>query len=223
MKKIFVCLLLLCVVFLMQAYSQTGTKQETPPAKRGQNTMFNDLYAGYGAGSIFYFTGRMAHSSDYPTDQYSNLTYTDPSSFGTLFLGYQRSLGKVASMGFLFGFQNYSYTGKGSTHNYYNGAYDSVVHRISNNDILLTGIARFLFSYVNKPMIRMYSGIGLGITIDFGKATLDGTDYSEKKLWPAGQLTLMGIRFGRAFGGFFEFGFGSYGIVNAGISYKFAD
>jgi hypothetical protein len=33
----------------------------------------------------------------------------------------------------------------------------------------------------------------------------------------------MGLRFGRAFGGFVEFGFGTYGIVNAGLSYKFKD
>ena len=228
MKKVFVFSLFLSVAFLSQTYSQTDVKQETIPAKAGQNLLSNDFYAGYGAGSIFYFTGRMKHSSDYPT--FSSLngnhlvasSYGDPTSFGTLFLGYQRGLGRVVSMGFLFGFQNFSYTERATEQTSSAG---TKTHLINNNDVLLSGIARFLFSYVNKPVIRMYSGIGIGITVDFGKATLDGgADYvTEKKLFPAGQLTLMGVRFGRAFGGFFEFGFGSYGIINAGVSYKFAD
>ena len=226
MKKFFACSLFLCVAFLSQTYAQTGTNQETSAAKPGQNVMLNDIYAGYGAGSIFYFTGRMLHSSDYTSrfdeinGNYANFVYGSPSSFGTLFLGYSRSLNRIVSMGFMFGFQNFSYTGK-STAQYAGGT----VHTIDNNDVLLSGIARFLFTYVNKPVIRMYSGIGIGITLDFGKEKLDGgvDDFSEKKLWPGGQLTLMGIRFGKAFGGFFEFGFGSYGIINAGLSYKFAD
>ena len=234
MKNLNVFLLFLCVVFLSQTYAQTGTKQETPPAKTGQNLMFNEVYAGYGALSIFYFTGRMKHSSDYPT-QFTRIPYPNgnyinrdpdyenPSSLGTLFLGYQRSLNRVVSMGFLFGFQNFSYTETATETSNLNGTNVTTGHTINNNDVLLSGIARFLFSYVNKPVVRIYSGIGIGITVDFGKANLDGKDYSEKKLWPAGELTLMGIRFGRAFGGFFEFGFGSYGIINAGLSYKFAD
>jgi len=226
MKKLFVCLLFLSAVFLSQTFSQTGIKQEPQSTKTGQNLLFNDIYAGYGAGSIFYFTGRMLHSSDY-TSRYNSINgnhttivYDSPSSFGTLFLGYSRSLNRIVSMGFMFGFQNFTYTGKATEQNA-----SGTVHNIDNNDILLSGIARFLFSYVNKPVIRMYSGIGIGITVDFGKETRDGgTDpFSEKRLWPGGQLTFMGIRFGKAFGGFFEFGFGSYGLINAGLSYKFAD
>lgn len=98
---------------------------------------------------------------------------------------------------------------------------DSV--KIVSDDRLITGIARVTFCYLSKPMIRMYSGIGIGLTIDFGRATADGAVTTERKLWPGGQLTLMGLRVGRAFGGFLEFGFGSYGIMNAGLSYKFKD
>lgn len=228
MKKPVICSLLFVVFFLSQTWAQSGTKQDTPPGNSGQNLLFNDLYAGYGAGSIFYFTGRMLHSDDYTTyfstnNNVHNIVYGSPTSFGTIFLGYSRNLNRVVSMGFMFGIQNFTYTGKGTSTS--TGQTQQTSHTIENNDLLLSGIARFLFAYVNKPVIRMYSGIGIGITVDFGKETLDGgPDYfSERKLWPAGQLTLMGIRFGKAFGGFFEFGFGSYGIVNAGLSYKFSD
>jgi len=127
-------------------------------------------------------------------------------------------------MGFLFGFQEFSYTGITHYTSYYSGyGNDSTQLKLSSNDILLTGIARVQFNYVNKPFIKMYSGIGIGITVNFGKGKIGSDEYSERKIWPGGQLTLMGMRIGRALGGFFEFGFGSYGIINAGLSYKFKD
>jgi hypothetical protein len=94
---------------------------------------------------------------------------------------------------------------------------------ITVNNNLIMGIARVTFNYVNKPVIRMYSGIGIGLTINLSSVKLNGQTDHDRKLLPGGQLTLMGLRFGRAFGGFVEFGFGTYGIVNAGLSYKFKD
>jgi hypothetical protein len=223
MKKQISFYLFICVIVSFTVQAQTGTTPENQPAKQSQNLLFNDVYLGYGAGSIFYFTGRMKHSDDFPPNiryingNYVTKTLDDPSSFGTLFLGYQRSLNRVVSLGFLFGFQNFSYSGNAVEND------GGIVHPVSCNDILLSGIGRVTFSYVNKPAVRMYSGIGIGITVDFGNADIDGTSYNERKLFPGGQLTLMGIRFGRAFGGFFEFGFGSYGIINGGVSYRFAD
>ena len=217
------------MVFMLMcsfSFSQNTETTAKPPAKNSQATLYNDFYAGYGALSILYFTGRMKHSSDYPTESglYDNNSssgnsFTEPQSAGTIYLGYARSLNKVVSVGFMFGYQNFHYTGKG--HQNYNGN-DSLLS-LTSDDRLVTGIARVSFCYLNKPFVRMYSGIGIGITIDFGKATVNGVATTERKLWPGGQLTLMGLRFGRAFGGFLEFGFGSYGILNAGLSYKFAD
>jgi hypothetical protein len=214
---------------LCSTYAQS--MQTTPPAtgKTNQASLFNDLYGGYGAGSIFYFTGKMSHSSDYPTVSGSyggmylvNTTLTDPTSAGTFFLGYGRTLNEVVSMGFMFGFQEISYSGISRYRSSQYTGNDTILH-LTNNDFILSGIARILFSYVNKPIIRVYSGVGIGITINLGKAKLGSEEFTDRKLYPAGQLTLMGIRFGRALGGFFEFGFGSYGIINAGLSYKFKD
>jgi hypothetical protein len=220
MKK---AVLLLAVSLLAPSFVFSQNTQETqPPVKTSQAALPNDLYIGYGALSIFYFTGRMRHSQEYPTDpsNYTSVSFPNqPSSPGTFYLGYSRSLNKVVSVGFMFGYQSFSYTGTGHHTDY---GKDSVVN-ISATDQLVTGIARFTFCYLNKPFVRMYSGIGIGLTIDFGKATANGVQSTERKLWPGGQLTLMGLRFGRSFGGFLEFGFGSYGILNAGLSYKFSD
>jgi hypothetical protein len=224
MKKTFIILLAL-IASSPCLNAQTSGTAETKPTKRSQTDMPNDFYAGYGALSIFYFTGRMKHSSDYPTETsyydgvyYYNTDYTEPTSPGTFYLGFARSLNKVISVGFMFGYQDIKYT-----ETFKKDYTDTTEYKINASDQLLTGIARVTFCYLNKPSIRMYSGIGIGITIDFGKASGDVDTKTERKLWPGGQLTLMGLRFGRAFGGFVEFGFGSYGIVNAGLSYKFAD
>jgi hypothetical protein len=226
MKKTTLITLLLCTIFARQAFSQTGTGSDVSSSNSSQNLMLNEFYAGYGGLSIFYFTGRMMHSNEFTyhyntiNGNHTSIVYNSPESWGNVFLGYSRNLNRVISMGFLFGFQNFSYTGTATESNT-----SQTQHKIEVNDLLFTGVARVLFTYVNKPVIRMYSGVAMGITIDFGKETRDGGQdkYSEKKIWPGGQLTLMGVRFGKAFGGFFEFGFGSYGIINAGISYKFAD
>jgi hypothetical protein len=222
-KLVFIVFLLMICSFSFAQSTETTAKASV---KGGQMVLYNDFYAGYGGLSIFYFTGRMNHSSDYPTESggysYSynyTKTFTEPESAGTFYLGYARSLNRVVSMGFMFGFQNFNYTGKGKLTN--NGVDSALV--ITQDDRLLTGTARVTFCYLNKPSVRMYSGIGIGLTIDFGKAVVNGEKTTERKLWPGGQLTLVGLRFGRALGGFVEFGFGSYGILNAGLSYKFSD
>jgi hypothetical protein len=209
-------ILLLTICFIaLSIPAVVAQNQDQPTPKQDQAELQNEVYLGYGAGGLFYWTGNMAHSSDYPSEQ-SAQTFTDPSSAGALYLGYSRSLNKVVSLGFLFGYQNFSYTGTSTS--------ASTAGLITEyNDILLSGMARVLFSYVHKPSVRLYSGIGLGITVNFGKATQPNKEFTDRKLWPGGQLTFMGLRFGRALGGFFEFGFGTIGIINAGISYKFSD
>jgi hypothetical protein len=230
MKKTCTIILLL-VGISWSTFAQSSGNNSSGTEKTNQAGLFNEIYAGYGAGSIFYFTGRMKHTGDYPTEMTSyngsylgQKTFTTPSSPGTFFIGYGRTLNRVVSMGILFGFQRFTYTGTTHYTSYYEGSYsDSSKVKLSSDDILLTGIARLLFSYVNKPSVRVYSGIGIGFTVNFGTGKISDYEYSERRIWPGGQLTLMGVRFGRAFGGFFEFGFGSFGIINAGISYKFKD
>jgi hypothetical protein len=217
MKKIFP---LIMVVTLMcsSSFAQKSETTASSSTKHSQTTLYNEVYAGYGGLSIFYFTGRMKHSGDFPTEYISNSKFTEPQSVGNFFIGYSRSLNSVVSIGMKFGYQSFTYSGTGL----YPYSPDSAMSLVAY-DRLVTGIARVTFCYLNKPAVRIYSGIGIGLTIDFGKVTVNGFTTSERKLWPGGELTLMGLRFGRAFGGFVEFGFGSYGIVDAGLSYKFSD
>jgi hypothetical protein len=214
MKKL-LPLLFVFVLISIFSFGQDKDLTGTPPKPQTQTLLQNDFYAGYGGFSVFYFTG--INSGSFDLIRTSNLK--DEQSAGTFFLGYQRSLNTVVSTGFLFGYQNFNRTGMG----YIYQSDNTTPEAITVNNNLIMGIARVTFNYVNKPVIRMYSGIGIGLTINLSSVKLNGQTDHDRKLLPGGQLTLMGLRFGRAFGGFVEFGFGTYGIVNAGLSYKFKD
>ena len=68
----------------------------------------------------------------------------------------------------------------------------------------------------------MYSGIGIGVTMDY-YTNEQTTTKKGQQLLPAGQFTLLGFRVGRALSFFGEFGIGTNSIVNCGLSYKFGD
>ena len=202
MKK---SLILLCIGLL--GCSLISQAQDDPKPKE----WFNDVSVSYSAGSIYYFTGNINHN-DYPDNFYTD--DTDPRGMGAFALSYHRKLNSVVAMGF-----NVSYL------NLYHEATDYSDPGLSQKyyDNMFSILASIRFLYVHKPVITMYSGVSIGLTVDFGKTTFNGIDYTDKKLYPAGQLTLMGMRVGRAFGGFAEFGFGTLGIISAGLSYRFGD
>lgn len=77
------------------------------------------------------------------------------------------------------------------------------------------------FRYVNFGIVQVYSGVGLGLS--YGQETLSASDYhleeSSANLYRlAYQLNVAGIRIGKKFAGFAEFGYGYKGIINFGLS-----
>jgi hypothetical protein len=179
----------------------------------------NEIYGGYGAGSLYYFTGPINHYyKDLPYYYYSD--EQDPTSIGTFFLGYNRHMGKVISIGFLVSYMHLNQDFEYMKDPYSN---DTTVYIGQNKEDLITGMARVTFNYLRKPVLTIYSGAAVGVTVDLGSSTINGVSDTERKLKPAGQLTLFGLRAGKALGGFIEFGVGTNGIVTAGISYKIKD
>ncbi len=168
----------------------------------------NEFYGGYGTGSIYYFTGNINHHFDNGMYEYQE---SDPNSIGSFFVGYNRTLNRVISLGFAFCYMNFSHTGKDHE--------TQQSYKIVDN--FYTGITRVTFCYLDKPIIRMYCGVGIGISVILGNTTWKGEDYTDRKILPAGQLTLFGIRVGKALAGFGEFGVGTNSIIQAGISYRF--
>lgn len=89
----------------------------------------------------------------------------------------------------------------------------------------LTGAFKLDFHYIDRPMFKMYSGIGFAYTsLDLDRDRIDDTGYREQhdmeELFPNFQLTLAGFRIGSQFAFFTEIGVGYAGVVNAGFSLR---
>ena len=195
-------LIAIAIVFAAStfSYGQAGQTSVKKP-KKDQAELYNDFYASYGTGTIYYFI----------TNEGMKAAYLS----GTILVGFSRSLSTVISVGF-----QMSYTNIGrSEQNYgYPNQYETKM-----TDNLWQGLANVRFRYLNKPSFCMYSGIGMGVTMDYYQQTNGTTTTKGQKLLPAGQLTLLGFRVGRALSFFGEFGIGTNSILNAGVSYKFGE
>ena len=168
--------------------------------KNKQYDLYNEFYVSYGMGSIFYFVDHLGVAAT--------------STPGTVIVGYSRGLNKVIAVGFQV---SYTKISREETVNNYNSSYQQ---RVTDN--YWQGIANVRFRYLNKSSFCMYSGIGIGVTMDY-YTNQQTTTTKGQQLLPAGQFTLLGFRIGRALSFFGEFGIGTNSIVNCGISYKFGD
>jgi hypothetical protein len=220
MKKIFILGFALCMFPFLASLGQNAEQDVVKSAKKDQSMLFNDVYFSYGIGTIYLFTSEVNHNYDLYDTYYAN-DRTEINSPGTFMLGYNRMLNKVIMIGFVASYMNCSYK-----KTFYDYGSSSNIGSATFNDNLLSGIAKFTFNYVNKPIVRVYSSVGMGITVDLSKAQKDlpgSVEESARKILFAGQITFMGVRFGRAFGGFCEFGFGTNSIITAGFNYQFGD
>jgi len=196
MKK----LTLLTVSFVLICMVSASAQEKSGKQKNDQVNLYNDFYISYGIGSVLYFSNQ---NSDY------NKTTT-----GTFLIGYSRSINRVIAVGFQLSYGNVEKT---TTAAYLTDSW------YKYNDNYWQGMAGVRFRYLNKPMFCMYSGVGIGVTMDYYSETSASYSRTGQKLLPAAQLTLLGFRVGRAISFFGEFGIGTNSIVNAGVSYKFGE
>lgn len=76
------------------------------------------------------------------------------------------------------------------------------------------------FTYLNRPVVKLYSAVGLGIGAGYRKYDFSG--FSEVLINPAFQMTPIGIMVGKRVYGLFELGVGTVYIgCKAGIGYRF--
>ncbi|MEI7661869.1 MAG: hypothetical protein WCK34_06720 [Bacteroidota bacterium] len=203
---------ILAVLFLVIAGGLTSSGQQ-PGAKinvkNDQADLCNDFHLSYGMGSLFYWVKHKGLSATGTT--------------GSFMAGYGRSLNEVVTVGFQ---MSYCHVDRGDQNQLGSGKIidPSSQDKYTVTDNYLQGIAFVRFRYLNRQAFCMYSGVGLGVTMDYCTENQSGTTpYSVKShnLLPSIQLTLLGFRVGRALGLFGEFGFGTNAILNAGVSYKF--
>lgn len=75
------------------------------------------------------------------------------------------------------------------------------------------------FTWLNKGIVKLYSGVGVGFDFISEKET----GWEDRKLTvDAGfQLTFVGVAVGRRLFGFSEFGMGNHGFFSVGMGYRF--
>ena len=200
MKK-FILLTLTIFFFGATSLSAQGTQSAVKKPKKDQAELNNDFYASYGTGTIYYFIENEGIKANYLS--------------GTFLVGFCRSLNPVIAVGFQMSYTN---IGRSEGSYGYPGSYTTQM-----TDNLWQGLANIRFRYLNKPSFCMYSGIGMGVTMDYYQKTYNSVTSKGQKLLPAGQLTLLGFRVGRALSFFGEFGIGTNSILNGGVSYKFGE
>lgn len=73
------------------------------------------------------------------------------------------------------------------------------------------------FTFLNRPMVRLYGAAGLGLT--YKNDTRYGS--TDNSLEGVLQLTLFGVSVGKKLFGSAELGLGPLGLVNVGFGYRF--
>jgi len=130
-------------------------------------------------------------------------------SFGSYSFAYHYGMKRWLSFG---GYVNYTPVRE------YNYHWDDYYYY---NDYRTTFISHYLslnvslrFTYLNIPNMMLYSGVSLGFGQVFSKE-------NKMRMFPSGQMTFIGFSFGKKFyiGG--EVGFGTKGIFNTNIGYRF--
>lgn len=82
--------------------------------------------------------------------------------------------------------------------------------------------AHVRFSYLTRPIVRLYSGLAIGVAVGFEQMKLGQQIANQTSTFFNGSVTLLGVTVGRRLYGFFELGVGTMGVCNFGIGYRFA-
>lgn len=92
--------------------------------------------------------------------------------------------------------------------------------RVRDNFVFVNLSARLDFRYVNRESVQMYSGICLGPSYIFDQSR-DASAEDQSGFFVSYQLNFFGIRFGKEWAGYAEFGFGRNGLLSLGMSKHF--
>lgn len=128
---------------------------------------------------------------------------------GVWSLSYGYRFNKWFDLGVLF-----SYYGQYSA--IYSNVDNRKLHPDTKHNISILPVARF--TWLNRPLVRMYSSVALGALIE-----VEEWSHRSTEAYVGGQLVLIGVSVGKSLFGFAELGAGTQGIATIGIGYRFND
>ena len=209
MKKVLLCLASIGMILNISA-------QESPKAE--MSFPKHEIYAGLG---MLNDNQMIAMLSDIVGAVVTVGYLVRPDSYRvyTPFFGYRCQFAKHFSLGAIVAFDANSVK-------VYNGTNisDPAVSMRKVNRRYMTFAVEPTFNYMCRPSLQLYGYVGLGGTVvSFSNTKFDdGTSTNVSRLpFINAHITPIGIRFGKALGGFAEFGYGYKGILNVGISCRF--
>ena len=97
----------------------------------------------------------------------------------------------------------------------------AVISKTSERHLMLVPTVRF--TYLNRPIVRLYSSIGVGVGFCRERTrNVEGyLENNQRETFCPAQITLLGVSVGRRLFGFAELSTGSLGVCTAGIGYRF--
>ena len=109
------------------------------------------------------------------------------------------------------------------------GTYQTIKEDVLENSVKTGDVSnRYLtvgfgteYHYVHKAWFQMYSGASIAYTSQNADFTTSSDIEDTNDSYFNFQVNAVGLRFGKALGGFVELGVGYRGYVNAGLSYQF--
>lgn len=155
----------------------------------------------------------VGHSDYYPYPGDISPTIRGPKfTTGVLSLSYNYRFRRWFDFGLLFSYYNEYYRLHSSFTNEFLG-------RVYDNYITIMPSVRF--TWLNRKWVRMYSSLGLGVTINTENQTKRKDESHYTDFAAAAHLTYLGITVGKSLFGFAELGIGAKGLATIGIGYRF--
>lgn len=153
--------------------------------------------------SLPYFINKIDRTRIYESPTYATGAFT---------LSYDYRFKRWFDLGVALGY----YGEFGST---YSNVDNSKIGNNSSQYISIMPVVRF--TWLNRPWVRMYSSLGVGMVVKTGSTYSGLKQYRFNETGWCAQFSPFGISVGRALFGYAEVGVGMHGALIVGIGYKF--
>jgi opacity protein-like surface antigen len=195
-----------------QTNSQSNSQSNSQPVEK-KMLLKNEIYASYGFGSSQELVTALADVFE------AMFSFTDgdfkvTGIGGPVQLGYKRVIDDYLGIGLMASYTHFN-------SEYLKKSDKSVL--FTTNNFFWAVMVKLDFYYVINEWVQMYSGGSFGV-INCDRTQRipnDPKPYNLNETLPSYQLNLFSLRAGKSIGGYFELGFGTNGIINLGVSYKF--